>query len=184
MPRSRLTCFDFDGSRGEAARLAMHLAGIAFEDKRIARSDWPALRDQMPYQAMPILEADGKVIAQSNTINRYVGKLADDYPKDDWQAAVVDELMDAVEDIIGQDRRHLRAQRRVKEKSARGAGGGSIPRFLKQFQARLKEGGSEWFVEKRLTVADLKCFVFVRWLKSGVLDHMPADLGTSTRRSW
>ena len=34
----------------------------------------------------------------------------------------------------------------------------------------------EWFVENRLTVADLKCFLWVRWLKSGALDHIPADI--------
>jgi hypothetical protein len=27
-----------------------------------------------------------------------------------------------------------------------------------------------------LTVADLKCYLLVRWLKSGVLDHIPADI--------
>ena len=176
MPKLVLTYFDFDGSRGEAARLAMHLAGIAFEDKRIARSDWPALRDQMPYQAMPILEVDGKVIAQSNTINRYVGKLAGLYPKDDWQAAVVDELMDAVEDITYKIGNTFALEGEAKKKAREALAAGSIPRFLKQFEARLKEGGGEWFVEKRLTVADLKCFLFVRWLKSGALDHIPADI--------
>ncbi|MGH8203994.1 MAG: glutathione S-transferase family protein, partial [Steroidobacteraceae bacterium] len=53
---------------------------------------------------------------------------------------------------------------------------GSIAHFLKQFEARLKAGGRDWFVEKRLTVADLKVFLFVRWLKSGALDHVPADI--------
>ena len=60
MPKLVLTYFDFDGSRGEAARLAMHLTGIAFEDKRVARSDWPALRDQTPYQAMPRHQYSGE----------------------------------------------------------------------------------------------------------------------------
>jgi hypothetical protein len=39
MPKLVLTYFDLDGSRGEVARLAMHLAGIAFVDKRIAGKD-------------------------------------------------------------------------------------------------------------------------------------------------
>ena len=176
MPRLVLTYFDIDASRGEAARLAMHLAGIAFEDKRIARSDWPAMRDQTPYQSLPILEVDGKVIAQSNTINRYVGKLAGLYPKDDWQAALVDELMDAVEDITYKIGNTFALEGEAKKKAREALAAGSIPRFLKQFEARLKDGGGEWFVEKRLTVADLKCFLFVRWLKSGALDHIPADI--------
>ena len=42
MPKLVLTYFDFDGSRGEVARLAMYIAGIEFEDRRIARNDWSA----------------------------------------------------------------------------------------------------------------------------------------------
>ena len=177
MPRLVLTYFDIDASRGEAARLATHLAGIAFEDKReFARSDWPHSATSTPYQSLPILEVDGKVIAQSNTINRYVGKLAGLHAKDDWQAALVDELMDAVEDITYKIGNTFALEGEAKKKAREALAAGSIARFLKQFEARLKDGGGEWFVEKRLTVADLKCFLFVRWLKSGALDHIPADI--------
>jgi len=176
MPKLVLTYFDFDGSRGEVARLAMHLAGIAFEDRRIAGKNWPALRDSTPFQAMPILEVDGKVISQSNTINRYVGKLAGLYPKDDWQAALVDEVMDAVEDITTRIGSTIELEGEFKKKARETLAAGPIPRFLQQIEARLKAGGGEWFVENRLTVADLKCYMWVRWLKSGVLDHIPADI--------
>jgi prostaglandin-H2 D-isomerase / glutathione transferase len=176
MPKLILTYFDFDGSRGEAARLAMHLAGIPFEDRRIARSDWPALRDTMPYQSMPVLEVDGKVIAHSNTINRYLGKLAGLYPKDEWQAALVDEVMDAVEDISHKISSTFTLEGEARKKAREALAAGAIPRYLQQFEARLKAGGGEWFVEKRLTVADLKCFLWVRWIKSGALDHIPADI--------
>jgi prostaglandin-H2 D-isomerase / glutathione transferase len=176
MPKLVLTYFDFDGGRGEAARLVMHFAGIAFEDKRIAGKDWPALRDTTPFQAMPVLEVDGKVITQSNTINRYLGKLAGLYPKDDWQAALVDEVMDAVEDISTKIANTIFLEDEAKKKAREALAVGPIPRFLQQIEARLKAGGSEWFVEKRLTVADLKCFLWVRWLKSGALDHIPTDI--------
>jgi len=176
MPKLVLTYFDLDGSRGEVARLAMHLAGIAFEDKRIAGKDWPALRSSTPFQSLPVLEVDGKVIAQSNTINRYLGKLAGLYPKDDWNAARVDEVMDAVEDMIIMIGNTFALEGEAKKKTREALAAGSIAHFLRQFEARLEAGGGEWFVENRLTVADLKCFLFVRWLKSGMLDHISADL--------
>ena len=176
MPKLVLTYFDLDGSRGEVARLAMHLAGIAFEDKRIAGKDWPALRDSTPFQSLPVLAVDGKVIAQSNTINRYLGKLAGLYPKDDWNAARVDEVMDAVEDMIIMIGNTFALEGEAKKKTREALAAGSIAHFLRQFEARLEAGGGEWFVENRLTVADLKCFLFVRWLKSGMLDHISADL--------
>ena len=176
MPKLVLSYFDFDGGRGEVARLAMHIGGIAFEDRRNPGKDWPALRDSMPFQAMPVLEVDGKVITQSNTINRYLGKLAGLYPKDDWQAALADEVMDAVEDISFRISSTMGLEDEAKKKAREALAAGPIPRFLQQIDARLKAGGGEWFVEKRLTVADLKCFLWVRWLKSGALDHIPADI--------
>lgn len=176
MPKLVLTYFDFDGSRGEVPRLAMHVAGVAFEDRRIARKDWAALRDTMPFQAVPVLEVDGKVIAQSNTINRYVGKLTGLYPKDEWQAVLADEVMDAVEDITTRIGATIRMEDEARKKVRQELAAGPIPRFLQQLEARLKSGGGEWFVENRLTVADLKCYLLTRWLKSGVIDHVPADI--------
>lgn len=176
MPKLVLTYFDFDGSRGEVARLVMRIGGIAFEDRRIGRNDWAALRDKTPYQSLPVLEVDGKVIAQSNTINRYLGKLAGLYPKDDWQAALVDEVMDAVEDITTRIGSTFALEGEAKKKAREALAAGSIAHFLRQLDTRLKAGGGEWFVENRLTVADLKCYLLVRWLKSGVLDHIPADI--------
>lgn len=176
MPKLVLTYFDFDGSRGECARIAMHVGGIAFEDKRIPRKEWPALRDKYPFQGLPVLEVDGRMITQSNTINRYVGKLAGLYPKDDWNAALVDEVMDAVEDIASRISATIPLEGEAKQKAREALVAGPIVRFLQQLDARLKAGGGEWFVENRLTVADLKCFYWVRGLKAGVLDHIPADI--------
>ena len=176
MPKLILTYFDFDGGRGEAARLIMYLGGLAFEDKRVPGKDWPALRDTMPFQAMPVLEVDGKVITQSNTINRYLGRLAGLYSKDEWQATLADEVMDAVEDISTKIGNTIGLENEAKKKAREALAADAIPRFLQQIETRLKAGGGEWFFEKRLTVADIKCFLWVRWLKSGALDHVPADI--------
>jgi hypothetical protein len=77
MSTLKLTYFDFDGGRGEPARLALYIGGIAFEDHRISGKDWAAFRDRTPFLAMPTLEVDGRVVSQSNSINRYIGKLTD-----------------------------------------------------------------------------------------------------------
>jgi glutathione S-transferase len=176
MPKLVYTYFDFDGSRGETARIVMHLAGIPFEDRRIANKDWAAHRDEMPFQALPVLEVDGVPLAQSNAINRYLGKLAGLYPKDEWQAARVDEVMDAVEDISARIGQTMRLEGEARRSAREALVAGPIPRFLQQIEARLKAGGGEWFAENRLGIADLKCYYWVRWLKSGALDHIPADI--------
>ena len=176
MAKLKLTYFDFDGGRGEPARLALHIGGIAFEDHRIAGKDWPAFRDKTPFLAMPTLEVDGNVVSQSNSINRYVGKLAGLYPKDDWQALLCDEVMDAAEDISARIAHTIELPEDAKKKAREELAAGGITRYLEQFQARLKASGGDYFSDKRLTVADLKVFMWIRWLRSGALDHIPKDL--------
>src|SRR6266550_4247202 len=99
MQKIKLTYFDFHGGRGEPARLALSIAGIPFEDDRVPGADWPRRKPSTPFGSLPVLEVDGAIVTQSNGINRYVGKLADLYPSDPWQAALCDEAMEAVEDI-------------------------------------------------------------------------------------
>jgi glutathione S-transferase len=56
MNKPKLIYFDAPVSRGEECRLALHLAGIDFEDDRINDAAWPAMKERMPYGAMPVLE--------------------------------------------------------------------------------------------------------------------------------
>lgn len=176
MAKLKLNYFDFDGGRGEPARLALHIGGIAFEDHRIAGKDWPALRDQTPFLALPTLEVDGRVFSQSNSINRYVGKLAGLYPGDDLQALLCDEVMEAVEDISTRIAQTIGMPEDAKKKAREELAAGHITRYLAQFQARLEAAGGEYFADRRLTVADLKVAMLMRWLRSGVLDYIPKDL--------
>ena len=176
MPKLKLTYFDFDGGRGEPARLALHVGGIAFEDHRIPGPEWPRHRDTMPFRTMPVLQADGKVLTQSNTINRYVGRLAGLYPKDDWQATLCDEIMDATEDIGTRIGATIAMADDHKKKAREALAADLLPRHLETLEAKLKANGGEYFADRRLTVADLKVFMLVRWLRSGVLDHIPKDI--------
>jgi glutathione S-transferase len=64
-----------------------------------------------------VLEVDGQTVAQSNAINRFVGKLADLYPSDPWQAALCDETMEAVEDIATKVGATFFSPRRAKDRS-------------------------------------------------------------------
>jgi prostaglandin-H2 D-isomerase / glutathione transferase len=75
MPKLKLTYFDFHGGRGEPARLALSIGGIPFEDDRVAPSDWQRRKPDTPFGALPVLEVDGRALAQSNAINHYVGTL-------------------------------------------------------------------------------------------------------------
>jgi hypothetical protein len=53
----------------------------------------------MPWGSVPILEVNGKVIAQSYAIVRYLAKKLDLYGPDPFECAKVDEYAYAVEDL-------------------------------------------------------------------------------------
>jgi glutathione S-transferase len=177
MSKLRFIYFDIKGSRGQVARLALGLAGLEFEDVRLSFQEFVARKDSFPFGAVPILEVDGQAISQSNGINRYVGKLCDLYPSDPLQAALCDEAMSAVEDILQIVQATLFIKDADEKKKAREAlAEGKIPFFLKRIAARLEDRDSEFFADNRLTVADLKVFIWIRSLELGILDHVPSNL--------
>ena len=176
MSKFKLTYFDFDGGRGEPIRIAFNAAGIDFEDHRIPFGEFMKTRSDMRFTCAPVLEVDGVAVTQSNSMLRYVGKLAGLYPKDDLQALYCDEAMDAVEDLLhqvvqtfGLEGDELKAAR---EKLA----AGWITVFVKGLAEILQRGGGEYFADNRLTVADLKVYVQIRSLRAGTLDHVPTEL--------
>ncbi len=176
MPSYKLTYFDFDGGRGEPIRIALHAAGIDFEDHRLSFAEFGEMRRGTRFNSVPVLEIDGAAVTQSNAISRYIGKMAGLYPEDDLQALYCDEVMDALEDLshylvrtFGLEGEELRLAR---EKLV----DGWMSVYIRGLGELLERGGGDYFAGDSLTVADLKAFVQTRMIRSGRLDHVPADL--------
>lgn len=176
MDKLKLTYFDFSGGRAEPARLAMHIGGIPFEDHRFAPGDFEAIRKTTPLKQVPTLHINDLQVTQSDAITRYVGKLAGLYPEDHFQALLCDEIMSALEDItiklgatFGMTGNELKEAR---DKLATDV----LPRYLCWLEKQLESHGGAYFSDNRMTIADLKAMVVLRWLKSGMLDHIPTDL--------
>lgn len=176
MDKLKLTYFDFSGGRAEPARLALHIGGIPFEDYRFAFGEFPEVRKTTPLHQVPTLHINEVQVTQSDAITRYVGRLAGLYPDDALQALFCDEILSALEDI----NTTLGATFVMKGdalKTAREAlMADQLPRYLRWMQSQLESHGGEYFADSRLTVADLKALVILRWLGSGKLDHIPTDL--------
>jgi glutathione S-transferase len=172
----KLSYFDFPGGRGEPARLAMNLAGIAFEDQRIPITQWPTVKADYLYQQVPVMEVDGKLLNQSNAINRLVGKMADLYPQDNWQAAVCDDVMDTADDLMQLLVNTFFMPEEEKQRVRTELVAGPVPMFLAGLNATLLANGGEFFCDSRLTMADLKILMVTRNLSSGNLDYLPASI--------
>lgn len=175
MTKPRLTYFDQAASRGEECRLALCIAGVDFEDNRIQRSAWPALKPTTPFGSLPILELPGKPpLGQSNAILGYIGRAHGLLPSDAWEAARLASLMDAAEDLRAavartfdlKDPAELVRLRRELVDGPIKAWGASIDRQI----AGPFAGG------QAISVADVKLYVMANWFKKGVLDHVPKDV--------
>ena len=105
-----------------------------------------------------------------------VGKLADLYPTDLWQAALCDEVLEAVEDIMNKIVATFNLPEDQKKSQRQALAEGPITFYLTKLQQRLEEHGGRYFAADRMSVADLKVFIWIRNLRSGVLDHIPTDL--------
>lgn len=176
MDKLKLTYFDFSGGRAEPARLAMHIGGIPFEDYRFSPGQFDEIRKSLPLGQVPTLHINDVLVTQSDAIIRYIGKLTGLYPTDDFQALLCDEVMSVLEDIViklgatlGMTGSELKNAREKLSTEV-------LPRYLGWLENQLDQHGGSFFADNRLTIADLKSFVVLRWIKSGVLDHISTNL--------
>src|SRR5690242_19541312 len=100
MTKPVLSYFDFPRSRGEECRLALFLAGVDFEDRRMTTKEWAVFKPKTPFGSMPVFEIEGKPpVSQSNAILGYIGRPYGLLPKDDWEAMRLESLLSACEDL-------------------------------------------------------------------------------------
>ncbi|GJQ68770.1 hypothetical protein Trydic_g17297 [Trypoxylus dichotomus] len=83
----------------ETIRYLLTYGNIDFEDVRIERDDWPALKPSTPFGQMPLYEEKGKVIGQSIAIARYLAKKVNLTGDNDWENMEIDALGDTLTDL-------------------------------------------------------------------------------------
>ncbi|CAJ0958680.1 unnamed protein product, partial [Mesorhabditis belari] len=101
MTHYKLTYFDVR-AKAEFIRQLFTLAGVDFEDNRIpAGSDeWPELKKKMTYERVPVLEFDGKQLAQANAIAKYIAAEHGFNGSNAWEAALIDSVGTHYEDLF------------------------------------------------------------------------------------
>lgn len=176
MNKPRLMYFDFAGSRGEECRIALHLAGIDFDDVRVKSADWPALKPSTPFGALPVLHMPGQPpLAHSNAILVLIGRQHDLHPADAFEAARHESVMCAVEELRHTITPTLRIADPEQRRVARQAlAANELATWGSQVELLRDEG--PFFGGASLQVVDIKLYMLVRWLISGVLDHVPTTV--------
>lgn len=174
MNKPTLIYFDAPVSRGEECRLALHLAGIDFEDRRIKSADWPALKESMPYGAMPVLEWPGHApLAHSNAILALIGRLHGLHPTEPFEAARHEGMMQHVEDLRGVVGPTIRMAEAEKKAAREALVAGYLPAWAKAAERNI---AGPFFAGEKIHVMDLKLHMAVRWLASGKVDYIPATI--------
>jgi glutathione S-transferase len=176
MSKPKLTYFDAPVSRGEECRLALHIAGVDFEDHRLKRDEWPALKPNTPFGSLPFLEVPGKpALGQSNAILGFIGGRYGLHPKDDFERARHDAVMESVEEFRVTLSPTLRLTDEAEKKKAREQFASTfLPKWAGSVEKQIGDG--PYFGGAALNVVDLKLHMIVRWLKSGAVDHIPATV--------
>jgi prostaglandin-H2 D-isomerase / glutathione transferase len=167
----KLTYFELSGSRGEECRIALQLAGCAWEDVRLTGPQWREAKPTSPWGGLPTLEVDGRVLAQSNAILAYIGLRFGLLPADPFEAARHLSVLEAVEQIRSEFTPALRETDPARKAALREA---FAEEALPRWGARLSREVRGPFVGgETMGVADAKLYIIVRWFRMGVLDHVP-----------
>lgn len=168
----KITYFNVSG-RAEPSRLALHIAGIPFNDNRISEAEWPKIKPSTPYLSLPIATIDDQQFAQSNAILRYCGKLAGLYPQDPKQALFADEIIDMLEDAVLPLFSYKGADKELLRKARDEAKDVVFPRFFGGLEKRLGTFGDGPFaVGGKLSIADLSIYATFEYISSKRLEFL------------
>eukprot|EP00404_Azadinium_spinosum_P004463 CAMPEP_0180462302 /NCGR_PEP_ID=MMETSP1036_2-20121128/24333_1 /TAXON_ID=632150 /ORGANISM="Azadinium spinosum, Strain 3D9" /LENGTH=222 /DNA_ID=CAMNT_0022469067 /DNA_START=68 /DNA_END=736 /DNA_ORIENTATION=+ len=188
-PTIKLTYFPIEAA-AEKVRLTLVMTDTPFEDNRIAGEAWEALKPSTPYGQMPILEIDGKVMAQSPAMMRMIAKRfggGELYP--DALFVEIEEVLALSDDLarawspnmyIGMRPENLGhkfendddKKAKVKEMREKFAAE-DLPKFLTFFTKIIEKNGGAFFCGPQVTIADLQILPQLRYFQKGVADFVP-----------
>lgn len=113
-------------SRAQNAMLMFHVTNREYEWDSDTANKWPESKSLMPFGQLPVFyDEDNNLIAQSNAITRYCGKICGLMPNTPYDIAKVDMLIEQSNDIFnlmakckyaGDDKAQVEAWREFKDK--------------------------------------------------------------------
>ena len=171
--------------RAEVLRVSLFISNIPFEDVRISREEFINMiktgylpnGKKVPFHQLPVIEVDGEIIGQTGAIARYCGKISNLYSKDDINAAKIDQIIDAATDItnlVSPTIREKDEQKKVEDRLL--LKNKLLPRWFRYLENILSESTSDWFVENKMTIADIAMWRLLGWLISGIIDGIPTTI--------
>ena len=171
--------------RAEVLRVSLFISNIHFEDVRISREEFINMiktgylpnGKKVPFHQLPVIEVDGEIIGQTGAIARYCGKISNLYSNDNINAAKIDQIIDAATDItnlVSPTIREKDEQKKFEDRLL--LKNKLLPRWFRYLENILSESTSDWFVENKMTIADIAMWRLLGWLISGIIDGIPTTI--------
>lgn len=154
----KLTYFDWTGL-AEITRLMFAYADVPYEDNRIPIDDsFPMLSEdwkaKLPWGQVPVLDVDGKQLAQARAINRFLARRFKLVSTNDFESAKCDEVVDAFLDYVTEFQGYFREMDATKKKEImKTLLEVHTPKFLSKFD-KLVETNGKYLVGNGWTWAD------------------------------
>ena len=171
--------------RAEVLRVSLFISNTPFEDVRITREEFINMiktgylpnGKKVPFHQLPVIEVDGEIIGQTGAIARYCGKISNLYSNDNTNAAKIDQIIDAATDItnlVSPTIREKDGQKKIEDRLL--LKNKLLPRWFTYLENILSEITSDWFVENKMTIADIAIWRLLGWLISGIIDGIPTTI--------
>jgi glutathione S-transferase len=177
----RLFYFPIPG-KAEACRVVLSLSNITWKDEEINGEEYAQMKNNgdLPWGMVPILQTPNGTLAESSAILRYIGNQAGLAMKDPFQAAKVDEFIDAIEPLS----RVLSGTfgiedegERIRLRQAVFAADGEGTKNLKLLQKKVAESTTGWVTSsENMNIADIKVFTELFGLFSGNFDGVDKSI--------
>jgi len=181
----KIVYFDFPFWRAEVARISLFKGNISFDDIRVNGDDFKFIKEHgkmkdgtlVPFRQLPILVVEGKTIAQTGAIARICGKLSGLYPEEMIEAGKVDQIIDTATDINVLLRPSMRESDPVKRKAMRvELAQNDLPKYFGYLENILTDNKSHWFVDDKMSIADIAIWRLMGWITSGAVDDIPKNI--------
>ena len=179
MPTYKLYYFNQMG-KGELIRWIFIQAGVPYEDVRLSDQEWAEFKPKTPYGKIPVLEVDGKLLAGSGPIVRYVAEehgLAGSNALENTELAGTYDLVEDIQTKMvlvfyeKEEKRQAELKKDLQEKH--------VPEFLGILEKRITDNGTPegWIYGSKVTYVDLNIVLtigFLMMIDSNILESYPA----------
>ncbi|KAH8404116.1 hypothetical protein KR215_010077 [Drosophila sulfurigaster] len=140
----------------EPLRYLFAYGAIEYEDVRVTRDEWPALKPTMPMGQMPVLEVDGKRVHQSISMARFLAKTVGLCGATPWEDLQIDIVVDTINDFRLSSEQFVsyEPEDEIKEKKLVTLNAEVIPFYLEKLEQTVKDNDGHLALGK-LTWADV-----------------------------